>query len=129
MAKRIRAKEPGESKFSEKAFLGVAEDLKSGRLPLERTQLSDDMVTGLRAMIFKNGDISYYASYYFGDDRPLLKIGSGNRETPDYLPLAKARELTKTIKALAERGVNVQLGLMPRLVRELLRDGVRWRAK
>jgi hypothetical protein len=129
--RRVNMPPPEASKFTEKALLAVADDLKSRRLPLERTQLSDDTVAGLRAMISKTGEVSYAASYYFGGgtERKFLKIGSANKDSPDYLTLDKAREITKTIKALAERGTNVQDGLTRRLVRELLRDGVRWRAK
>jgi hypothetical protein len=115
--------------FSEKMLLSVAANLKSGRLPLKRTQLSDDMVTGLRAVVYETGEISYHASYHFDDQRPFLRIGSANRDSPDYISLSDAREITNTVKALAAKGVNVQDGLLPRLIRELLRDGLGWRPK
>jgi len=43
------------------------------------------------------------------------------------ISLTQARELTKTIKALAANGINVQEGLHERLIRELLTKGVKWR--
>jgi hypothetical protein len=128
--RRVNMPAPEASKFTEKSLLAVAEDLKSRRLPMERTHLSDDIVAGLRALITKTGDVSYHANYFIdGNDRRMMKIGSANKESPDYLPLADARAITKTIKDLADRGINAQEGLMPRLVRELLRDGTRWRPK
>jgi hypothetical protein len=125
--KKLEANE--QSKFTEKTLLGVANDLKSGRTPLSRIQIVDDMVIGLRAMIFKDGGITYHASYTVGDERPFIKIGKGNAADPDYITIKDARELTKTIKALGDKGVDVREALMPRLRRELLRDGARWRMK
>lgn len=116
-------------KFTVEALEGLAKDLKSGRLPLERTQISDDMVTGLRAMVNKSGLISFHASYYVGGNRPFIKLGDLNRDSPDYISLEDAREITKTIKALGNKEIDVQAGLHRRLIRELKRDGTSWRPK
>jgi hypothetical protein len=120
---------PRESKITEKSLLAIAEDLKSQKVPMARLTVSDDLVTGLRAMISNTGEVSYHASYSLRGERPFLFIGSANKKSPDYISLSDARELTKTIKALADKGVDVKDGLMPRLRRELLKDGEFWRPK
>jgi hypothetical protein len=126
---RTKRKDSGSesTKFTEEKLRALAKDLQTGRLPLERTQVSDDMVAGLRAAINKSGRISFHASYYVGDKRPFLDIGELDPRSPDHISLADAREITKTIKALGDKGINVQDGLHRRLLRELKRDGVKWR--
>jgi hypothetical protein len=118
-----------KSDFTVENFKNILADLQSGRWPLQRTQISDDMVTGLRMMINKSGLMSYHASYYVGDDRPFMKIGDANEDSPDYISLEDAREITKTIIALGEKGIDVQDGLHRRLIRELKKEGTRWRPK
>lgn len=115
--------------FTEEFFEQTAENMRSGRAPLKRMQHSDDMVTGLRAQIFPSGAISYHVSFYCGDERPFLLIGYANKDHPLYLTVQDAREVAKTIIGLANRGVNVQDGLLPRLIKELRRDGLKWRPK
>jgi hypothetical protein len=127
MVRRQKLDSPRESKFTEKALLAIADSLKLEKVPMARLTVSDDLVVGLRAMVFKNGEISYHASYTLHGERPFLQIGSANKKSPDYLTVTDAREITKTIKALADNGIDVKDGLMPRLRRELLRDGVKWR--
>ena len=127
MARPKAPEKPTAFDFSVETFERVARELKSGRLPLVRTQISDDMVTGLRMLINRSGLMSYHVSYYCGDARPYIKIGEANKNSPDYLTLEDARELAKTIKGLAEKGIDVQEGLMQRLIRELKRDGMKWR--
>lgn len=128
MVKRKTTGSAPSSKFTPERLEAFANDLKSGRVPLERQQVSDDRVTGLRAMIAKSGSISYHASYYVGDaNRPFMRLGSGNKGAADYITIEEARELTRTIKALGDRGIDPQLGLHRRLVRELKRDGVNWK--
>jgi hypothetical protein len=107
----------------------VAKDLKSGRLPLARQQISDDMVVGLRAVVNRSGLISFHVSYYVGDKRPFMVIGDLNEDSDKHLSITEAREIAKTIKALGDKGVDVQDGLHKRLVRELKRDGLQWRPK
>jgi hypothetical protein len=43
--------------------------------------------------------------------------------------IEEARALTKTIRALAEKGIDVQSGLHERLLRELKAQGTRWTGK
>jgi hypothetical protein len=115
-------------KFTPERLEAFARDLKSQRVPLERQQMSDDIVVGLRAMIHKTGLIAFHVSYYVGDKRPFIRIGTFNRDDPDYISIDDAREVAKTIKALGEKGVDVQDGLHRRLVRELKEKGSAWRA-
>lgn len=129
MARTKQGDRSGPSRFTEETFHAVAKDLKSGRLPLARTQISDDLVAGLRAQIHRSGLTSYHVSYYVGDKRPFINVGSANPEEPDYLTVTEARNLAKTIKSLGDRGVDVQDGLHKRLLKELKRDGTSWRPK
>lgn len=117
------------TKFTPERLEAFARDLKSQRVPLERQQVSDDRVVGLRAMCHKSGLITFSASYYVGDKRGHMKIGDFNKDSPDYISIEDARELTKTIKALGEKGIDPQDSLMRRLVRELKEKGTSWRPK
>jgi hypothetical protein len=120
-------KEP--SPFTEENMRLIATDLASGRLkvPNGRVQMSDDRVTGLRVMVNKSGLITWHAADTIGESRPLLKIGTFNKGDPEFLTLAEARELTKTIQALARKGTDVQESLHRRLIRELKEKGANWR--
>lgn len=127
MPKRKALRSMEESVFTEATLAAMAKDLKSRRLVLDRTTVSDDLVTGLRAIITKDGSVTYHASYHLGDTRPYLRLGVMDPKHPDHISLDDARELTKTIKALADKGIDPQEGLHRRLIRELLEKGPRWR--
>lgn len=127
MAKRKALRDIEQSVFTEANLAATAKDLKSRRLPLDRTVLSDDLVTGLRAVIRKDGGVTYHASYTYGDTRPFMKLGVMDPKDPEHISLDDARELTKTIKALADKGIDPQEGLHKRLIRELREKGTRWR--
>lgn len=132
MARR-KALLPNEpSHYTEKSLKAFAADVKSGRLPvLDRLRLTDDMVTGLRVHIFKDGTINFLTNYHFGDHtkRHDFKIGelTADSKSPDHLSLENAREITKIIQSLSLNGIDVQDGMRRRLIRELLRDGRQWR--
>lgn len=123
-----RAPKALSTKFTQERLDSFAKDLKTQRVPLERQQISDDMVVGLRAMIHRTGLIAYHVSYYVGDKRPFMKIGEGNKDSPDFLTVEQAREIAKTVKALGDKGIDVQDGLHRRLIRELQEKGTNWRA-
>jgi hypothetical protein len=116
-------------KFTVERLEAFARDLKSQRIPLERQTLSDDMVTGMRATVHKSGLITYSVSYTVGDKRPFMKLGDANKDSPDYISLEDARAIAKTVKALGDKGIDVQDGLHKRLIRELKRDGTAWKLK
>jgi hypothetical protein len=130
---RTRRKKIGvpaeKSKFDATTLLEIAKDLQSGKLPLERVRVSDDMVVGLRAVVNRSGLVTLHASYEVGDDRPFIKLGDINKDSDEHITIEQARELTKTIKALADKGIDVQDGLHKRLMRELKEQGTRWRPK
>lgn len=128
MAKTSRRDSAPSTKFTPERLEAFARDLKSQRVPLERQQISDDRVVGLRAMIHRTGLIAFHVSYYVGEKRPFMKIGDFNRDSPDYISIEDAREIAKTIKALGDKGIDVQDGLHRRLVRELKEKGPAWRA-
>jgi hypothetical protein len=124
---KTSAKAPS-TKFTAERLKAFSKDLQTQRVPLERQQISDDMVVGLRAMIHKSGLIAFHVSYYVGDKRPFMRIGTfDDPNDPDYISIEDAREVAKTIKALGEKGIDVQDGLQRRLVRELKEKGVGWR--
>jgi hypothetical protein len=114
--------------FTEKFFHQVAEDMKSGRWPGKRVQHADNVVTGLRAQIFPSSIISYHVQFYVGDERPFMLIGYGHdKKDPMYLTVEEARNVARTIVALGRKGINPQMGLLPRLIHELKRDGENWK--
>jgi hypothetical protein len=120
-----------KSAFTEESLKILARDLKNGRLPLERTIISDDRMIGLRAMVTKDGRVTFHASYHYGNKRPFMMIGelTDDRKNPDRITIEDAREITKTIKYLGDMGIDPQEGLQRRLVAELKRDGTKWRPK
>jgi hypothetical protein len=84
--------------------------------------VSDRVVSGLRAIVRNTGEISYHVNYHVGNERPYLKIGQHPKTT-----IAEARELARTVLALAERGIDPAAGLHERLIRELKEKGEKWR--
>lgn len=109
--------------FDNKTLEGLAEDLQSQRIPLDRITVTDHEVANLRAVIRNTGLISYHVQYSLPDgSRPFMKIGN----FPD-MPIKTARELTRTVTSLAAKGIDPQEGLHERLIRELLEKGDRWK--
>lgn len=126
--KQTGPRHAGPSLFTEETLKSIAKDLKSGRMgPMQRTQISDDMVAGLRANIQASGLVTYHVAYYVGAERPFLAIGHGNPDMDDYITVDEARELAKTIKALGDMGIDPADGLYRRLIRELKTEGTKWR--
>lgn len=133
LQQRTRRKKIGvpaeKSKFDEATLLAIGKDLASGKLPLERVRVSDDMVVGLRAVVNRSGLVTLHASYAVGENRPFILLGSLNDDADNHITIKEARELTKTIKAIGDKGIDVQEGLHRRLMRELKRDGTAWKPK
>lgn len=109
--------------FDRETLEGLAEDLKTGRIPLDRLTVTDNEQANLRAVIRNTGLISYHVQYSLPNgSRPFMKVGN----YPD-MPIKTARELCRTITSLASRGIDPQEGLHERLIRELLDKGERWK--
>lgn len=108
--------------FEIKALLSITEALSSGRMKIDRLTVSDNVVPGLRAICRATGGISYHITYSVNGSRPYLKVGS-HPETS----IAEAREIAKTVIALARQGIDPQVGLHERLIRELREQGTKWR--
>lgn len=123
-ASRRGPKPKNTSKFSVATFKNILDDLQSGRMPLDKVTLVDDVQVGLRAIMRKAGTIAFHVHYEFKDSRPLLKIG----EHPD-MSIDEARALAKTIVQLGKQGIDVQEGLHNRLMRELKKEGTNWRPR
>jgi hypothetical protein len=119
-----------ESLFTEANLKLFAKDMINGRRLKDRETVSDDLVVGLRALITKDGVVTYHANYHLGGvggKRGYLRLGTLDAKAPDHISLDDARELTKTIKALADKGIDPESGLHTRLIRELKEKGTRWR--
>lgn len=130
MARRKALASIEESVFTEATLAAMAKDLKNRRLMLDRTTVSDDLVVGLRAIITKDGIVTYHANYHLGGiggKRGYLRLGTLDPKADDHISLNNARELTKTIKTLAAQGIDPEDGLHRRLIRELLAEGTSWR--
>lgn len=129
MAKsRSKTAHDPSSKFTEERLWAFSRDLQTQRLPLERQQISDDMQIGLRAVVHKSGRIAFHVSYNVGDKRPFMFIGTfDDPEDPDFISIEDARHLAKTIRALGDKGIDVQSGLHRRLIKELKDKGTSWR--
>lgn len=110
-----------ESTFTADMLLGMAAALKTGRLKTKKLTITDDRQPGLIAYVRESGIVALHAHYQIGKSRPMLKVG----ELPGST-IEDARKLTKTIRALAAKGIDVQDGLHERLMRELLEQGEDW---
>lgn len=120
--------EQESSKFNVEHLEMLANDLKTGRLKLDRLTVSDNIVKGLRAIVRSTGLVSFHVYYTVGaDDAAYLKIGVMDPKNPDHLTIPEARELARTIKALGKTGIDPQSGLHQRLVAELKSQGVNWK--
>lgn len=111
-----------ESEFTAEMLLGMAAALKTGRLKTKQLTITDDRQPGLIAYVRESGIVALHAHYQIGKSRPMLKVA----ELPGGT-IEDARALTKTIRALAAKGIDVQDGLHERLMRELLEQGENWR--
>lgn len=132
--KKLESQPTEETRFDKATMMKILKDLQTGRLPLPRVQISDDMVTGLRAMINRGGtkqnpggSIALHAAYAVGGSRPLVKLGELQDGAEEPITIDEARELTKVIQALGDEGIDVQEGLHRRLMSEIRRDGINWR--
>jgi hypothetical protein len=115
------AKKP-KVEFSIPMLQKFAEGLTTGRMKTDRITISDGMVPGLRAIVRDTGGISFHVQYTIGKSRPYLKIG----EVPGTT-IEQARKLARTVLALAQQGIDPQVGLHERLLRELAEQGPKWR--
>lgn len=114
-------------KFTVETLEALADDLRKGRIPLDRVTISDDVQAGLRAIVRNTGLISYHVNYEVDDSRPYLKLGDHNPGHAGHLSITEARHLATVVRSLAGAGIDVQAGLHERLIRELQDKGVRWK--
>lgn len=124
LSPRINNKDelPKRVEFNANLLERIATDLQTKRIPLPRITVSDEVQPGLRAIMRDTGLISFHVSYDVDGTRPFLKIGDH-----PAMKIDEARELAKTIRALADMGIDPTLGLHERLIRELQAKGTRWR--
>ena len=127
MTRRRAANAPPD--LTDNLLRSICADVKHNRIPVTngRIRITDGRQSGLIVNIYKGdkgGDpnVAFHAGYRIGASRPLVKIG-------DYpeMSLEKARKITKIIQELGSHGVDVEDGFHQRLIRELERDGAKWR--
>jgi len=109
-------------KFTIDTLEKLADDLQKGRIPLERVTITDEMQTGLRAIVRNTGGVSFHVNYDVDGSRPYLKLG----EHPG-MSIPEARRLAQIVRGLADLGIDPQAGLHERLIRELKEKGLKWR--
>jgi hypothetical protein len=71
--------------------------LKTRRLPLEKTKVSDDVVRGLYAVITPDHPAAFHVSYSSGAAHPVSYLG-----TVDDLSVKQARQLARAVITMAE---------------------------
>lgn len=121
-ATRKQTGHPSPVGFNIEKLLSLTDALSSGLMKVDKITVSDDMVSGLRAICRNTGGISYHVAYVVNGSRPYLKIGSHPGMT-----IAEARAIAKTVIALSKKGIDPQDGLHARLIRELREQGEAWR--
>lgn len=116
-----------KARFNVETLERIANDMKAGKYGnIEKIGIGDEAQPGLRAMVFKSGKINFHAGYQMkrGGTRSYIVVGNHPETT-----IEEARHLARTIRGLAGQGVDVQEGLHARLIKELKRDGLKWRPK
>jgi len=114
-----------ERKISETTIRDVVTQLTSGKLPLNQMTMSDSEQPGLRILVRSSGGVTFHVQYSVaGTDkrRPYIKIGDF-----ETMRLSTARELTKTIRGLADNGIDPFDRLQEQRVDELIKHGTKWR--
>lgn len=111
-----------KSKTTEASIQATLEMLMSGELAIDQVTTSDSEQPGLRVLIRRNGTVTYHAQYEVGGERPYIKIGDFKN-----MRLSTAREVVKTIRTLAEHGINPFDRLHEQRVQELIAKGPAWR--
>ena len=118
---RTRTGSPKDT-FTPANLESIADDLKSRRLKIPRTTVTDPMTVGLRAMISKTGTITFYVQYDVLGERPLRAIGSHPEMT-----IPEARFLARILRQLGVLGIDPLADLERERIADLLKQGKNWR--
>lgn len=119
--------------FTEESLKAVVDDLRSGPIRTNsRITICDKVVTGLRAVVSKSGNIALSACYNFNESRPMTKLGEiGVTERDyEYMTIDDARQLTKIIHSLADKGISIEeeiAKIRQKLLRDVLEKGSDWK--
>lgn len=102
-----------ESKFSVKLIEQFVDDLTRQRIPLERVTLTDEVQPGLHYIIRANGGATFHVQYYNKTGkRPYFTLGRHAPGEADHMTIERARHLAKTIRALADKGIDIDDALI-----------------
>ena len=119
--------------FTEESLKAVVDDLNSWSINTNsRITICDKVVTGLRAVVSKSGSIALSACYNFNESRPMTKLGEiGVTERDyEYMTIDDARQLTKIIHSLADKGISIEeeiAKIRQKLLRDVLEKGSNWK--
>lgn len=113
----------GGTRFTATLLDGLSAEMQARRIRAPRLVVSDNVVTGLRAIIRQSGAVSLHAHYKSPDgSRPMVLLGA----YPE-MSIAQARDLVRTINALVAKGLDPLEGMRRRVMAELLEKGSDWR--
>lgn len=120
-----------ETKFGVELISKFIDDLKSGRLPLPKVTIADEEQPGLHCMIRPTGNASFHVQYYNKEGkRPYFLIGRHAPGEADHMTIERARHLAKTIRALADKGIDIDDALInarAQLLIDVEERGEKWR--
>lgn len=120
-----------ESKFDARTIDALLDDLKSKRIPLDRVTITDELQPGLNCIVRSTGNASFHVQYFNKEGkRPYFLIGYHRPGESDHMTIARARGLAKTIRALADKGVDVEDGfasLRDQVLSDIEERGESWR--
>ncbi|MCF8475744.1 MAG: Arm DNA-binding domain-containing protein [Pseudolabrys sp.] len=113
----------GGTRFTAALLDGLSDDMRARRIRSPRLVVSDNVATGLRAIIRQSGNVTLHCHYRSPDgSRPMILLGA----YPE-MSIGSARDLVKTINALVARGIDPLEGMRRRVMAELLEKGADWR--
>lgn len=120
-----------KSQFSVRLIEDFIDDLKRQRIPLDKVTLADEVQPGLHCIVRSNGGATFHVQYYNKTGkRPYFMIGRHAPGESDHMTIDRARHVAKVIRALADKGIDVDDGLINARAQVLLdveEQGEKWR--
>lgn len=108
--------------FNIETFRELAEQFKSGTIPKNEQRIPKTR-DNLQVIVRKSGEISFHGMYTLPNGKGTsLLLG----EDPE-MTIERAQPIVRTLQRLADKGIDPQDGLHKRLIRELEKQGDKWR--